>query len=152
MSPYKGLHVDFLEDSKLLEISNFLDSRSNNFQSIKSKSDSNSSRDVLYFGEFKYRYGAIQHDAKAMLDIMQPITNKISELYPKTIINSCLITCYQNGRNHCPQHSENEPFIATWTDIFTLYIGHERSMLFKSINDSSVEVKGAGGSLTENNI
>ena len=100
--PYKGLHVDYMEDSKLLEILNFLDSKSKDFQSFKSKYDSISSRDVLYFGEFKYRYGAIQHDAKAMPDIMQPIIDKISELYPKAIINSCLITCYQNGRNHCP--------------------------------------------------
>ena len=103
-SSVQGLHVDYLEDSKLLEILNFLDSKSKDFQSFKSKSDSISSRDVLYFGNSSigYRYGAIQHDAKALPDIMQPIIDKISELYPKTIINSCLITCYQNGRNHCP--------------------------------------------------
>ena len=141
----KELHPNLLDDEHLVSLTDFLD-KSNDFKTINSNK-SNSSRDVIYYGEFNYKYGAIQHEANEIPNIIRPIVDKISEMYPKTIINSCLVTRYRNGTSSCPQHSDNEPFIAPWSDIFTLSIGHERSMLFNSVSNTSTEINLPNNSL-----
>lgn len=134
--PYTDLLKDFLDTKLLSDLTEFL-STTEGFEKIKSKSD-NSSRDVLYYGEFKYRYGAVTHAAKEIPEIIQPIVNKISEVYPNLLeVNSCLVTRYQNGSNICPPHSDDEPFIAPKSNIFTLSIGSQRSMAFTSIDGTS---------------
>ena len=143
--PYKELHPNLLEEEHLANLTDFLDT-SNDFKTIKSNNNS-SSRDVIYYGECKYKYGAIQHEQKEIPIVIQPIVDKIYEMYPNTIINSCLVTRYRNGTTSCPRHSDNEPFIAPWSDIFTLSIGHERSMLFNSINNTSTEINLPNNSL-----
>ena len=143
--PYKGLHLNLLDNEHFDKLTDFLD-KSNNFKTISSKNN-NSSRDVSYYGEFRYRYGAIQHEANAIPDVIQPIVDKISEMYPKTIINSCLVTRYRNGNSSCPQHSDNEPFIAPCSDIFTLSVGCERSMLFNSVSNTSTDISLPNNSL-----
>ena len=53
------------------------------------------------------------------------------------MINSCLVTRYKNGENICPLHSDNEPFIAPKSNIFTLSIGCKRDMNFSSVDGTS---------------
>ena len=142
---YKELHHDILDHDRLAKLTDFLD-KSEGFKNIRSKTD-RSSRDVLYFGEFNYRYGAIQHEANTIPDVIQPVIDLISEKYPNTIINSCLVTRYKNGSNMCPQHSDDEPFISPWSDIFTMSIGCERIMQFNSISNSSASVSLPSNSL-----
>ena len=85
LKPFKELHNNILDDEHLENLADFLE-KSKDFKTIKS---TNSSRDVSYYGEFKYRYGSIQHDANKIPDVIQSIVNLITEKYPKTLINSC---------------------------------------------------------------
>ena len=128
--PFKDIQENVLNQELLAKIVDFLDN-STEFNTIQSN---NSSRDVSYYGEFKYRYGATQHEAKKIPDIFEPIVDLLSTKYPTTIINSCLVTRYKNGSNTIPKHSDDEPFIAPSSDIFTFSIGSERSMSFTSVN------------------
>ena len=134
--PFKDFQENFLNDDLLKEVTEFLDT-SNDFETIKSN---NSSRDVAYYGEFKYRYGATRHDSKAIPDVLKPVLEQLSASYPNTMVNSCLITRYKDGTNTCPRHSDDEPFISPWSDIFTFSVGGERSMLFTSIKDDTTSI------------
>ena len=58
-----------------------------------------------------------------------------------------MVTRYQNGSHTCPQHSDDEPFIAPWSDIFTLSLGADRTMLFTSVNEDSKSVNLPNNSL-----
>ena len=136
---------NILDDELLTQVAEFLD-KSDNFKTIKSGTE-NSSRDVQYYGDFAYRYGATQHEARNIPDVLQPIVKLISAKYPKTIINSCLVTRYMNGSKTCPKHCDDEPFIAPWSDIFTLSIGADRTMLFTSVNEDSTSVNLPANSL-----
>lgn len=135
ITPHKDFQENFLSDEMLKDLTDFL-GQSQDFSTINSKKSSGS-RDVAYYGEFNYRYGASQHAAKIIPNSIKPIVELLAEKYPKTIINSCLVTRYVNGSNICPKHSDDEPFIAPCSDIFTLSIGAERSMLFNSVNGES---------------
>ena len=134
--PFVELQNDFLDEPLLNDLTVFLNN-TQSFQTVKSK-NVNSSRDVLYFGEFKYRYGAVTHEAKEIPDVIQPIINKISESNPNLLsVNSCLVTRYKDGKNVCPRHSDDEPFIAPKSNIFTLSIGSQRTMEFTSTDGTS---------------
>ena len=135
--PYNDIHTDFLDESVLTTVTDFL-GKSDGFKTIKSKNfSSNEGRDVIYFGEFAYRYGAVSHEAKAIPEPLQPIITKITELYPSMLLNSCLVTRYKTGSNVCPPHSDDEPFISPKSNIFTLSIGCNRDMTFTSIDGTS---------------
>ena len=142
---YKVFEENILDDDLLANIVGFLD-KFEDFKEIKS-SNNNSSRDVAYFGDFKYRYGSTQHEARNIPDIIQPVIDLMSEKFPKSMINSCLVTRYKDGSNTCPPHSDDEPFIAPWSDIFTLSIGSERTMVFNSCNDDSLSLNLSNNSL-----
>ena len=136
-TPYNGLHKQFLspdENESLLKLIDECD----NFSEIKSK---NSSRDVVYFGEFGYRYGTQSHNPCPAPIGIQDIIDKLNVMFPKTIINSCLITRYKTGNNSCPPHSDNESYIAPCSDIATLSIGNERTMQFTDINGIADPIK-----------
>lgn len=92
------------------------------------------SRDVLYFGEYSYRYSGGEHAAK-------PLPNEVKELIecirlglpnPEMPINSCLVSRYVDGSNSIPPHRDNEATIDPESDIITLSIGAERAMTFTS--------------------
>ena len=136
MKPFTELHPEFLSDEDKQPILSFLDTI-DGFQTVKSSSSTNSSRDILYFGEFSYRYGNIEHPAKPFPAEIKQVMDQVEKLYPKSFSNSCLITRYRSGANGIPQHSDNEPFISPWSDIMTLSLGCKRTMSFQSSNGSS---------------
>ena len=98
-------------------------------------------RDVLYFGDFSYKYSNIEHSACPMPNAIHQVIEKIHEQFPSEAkINSCLITKYTDGSSICPPHSDNEPFINPSSDIFTLSMGAERTMKFDSITKHTCKV------------
>ena len=133
--PYNQIDNGFLSESEYNALLNLLQN-SDKFQQLKSK---NSEREVQYFGEFDYRYGNIKHNASEFPPVINTIIEKISEKYPNATINSCLVTKYKNGKDSCPSHHDNEPFIGADSDIFTLSIGCKRQMLFKCSKNSSTD-------------
>ena len=94
---------------------------------------SENSRDVLYFGEYSYRYSGGEHAAKPLIASIRPNLPN-----PEMPINSCLVSRYQTGLNSIPPHRDNEPVIDPELDIITVSIGAERQMTFADNNGSDV--------------
>ena len=96
------------------------------------------SRDVLYFGEYNYRYSGGQHSAKDIPDEVQQLIATVRSHLPNPDmkINSCLVSRYVTGVNSIPPHRDDEPAIDPESDIITVSIGAERKMTFVT-NDGS---------------
>ena len=99
------------------------------------------SRDVLYFGEYGYRYGGVYHEAcetpaviQDLLDCARPTMTK-----PNDWMNSCLINRYTNGTKHIPPHRDDEPYIDPESEIVTVSLGCTRPMKF--VNNTSTVTK-----------
>ena len=138
-SVFSGNHFDhhesnFLEENLRTGLNQFVTETDNEFKKV-------GNRDVLYFGDFSYKYGNIEHSASPMPDALKHVIEKIHEQLPsEEKINSCLITKYTDGSSVCPPHSDNEPFINPASNIFTLSMGAERTMKFNSITKHTREV------------
>ena len=128
--PYESLQEDFIEPDQAEVLDKFTAERASDFGKISD------SRDVLYFGEYKYKYAGVSHDESPIPDSIQTIINNILLEHPKSKINSCLVTRYTNGKHFCPPHSDDEPFIDPASKIFTLSIGAKRSMRFSNRSNS----------------
>ena len=92
-------------------------------------------RSVLYFGEHGYDYSGKTHQAQKPPDIIEGIISTINEQFPDKPVNSCLVTRYLNGLQHCPSHQDDEDVIAPESDIYTLSVGAERVMSFQDRRD-----------------
>ena len=131
-SPYDELALNFLREQDLESLVDFL----NNMEFTELLG----SREVEYYGQFKYIYGPVVHDANvAYPEIIKIIMDKINTRYG-TNINSCLVTKYLNGLAVCPPHPDNEPSINPASPIFTLTVGADgvRNMVFRSLSDKSI--------------
>ena len=131
-SPFDELALDFLRDQDLESLVDLLNEME--------FTDLLGSRLVVYYGQFRYRYGTVEHEANiAYPAIIKIIMEKLNAKYG-TNINSCLITKYVDGRAECPPHPDNEPVINPASLIFTLSIGIDgvRNMVFRSLSDNSI--------------
>ena len=93
----------------------------------------------LYYGDFGYKYGNMEHQPSPAPEVIQKIIDQIHNQFPlSSKVNSCLLTKYPDGSSICPAHGDDEPFIGPCSDIFTLLVGAERSMKFvNSINKAA---------------
>ena len=89
-------------------------------------------REVLYFGEYGYRYSGTYHKPcetpeviQDLLDSVRPQLSNQSEW-----MNSCLINRYSNGTQFIPPHRDDEAYIDPESEIITVSIGCTRSMKF----------------------
>ena len=131
-SPYDELALNFLRDQDLESLVDLL----NNMVFTELLG----SREVEYYGQFKYPYGSVVHEANvAYPEIIKIIMEKINTKYG-TNLNSCLITKYLNGLAVCPPHPDNEPSINPASPIITLTVGADgvRNMVFRSLTDNSI--------------
>ena len=102
---------------------------------------SENSRDVLYFGEYSYRYSGGEHAAKPLPDEIKRLIEDIrpSLPNPEMPINSCLVSRYFTGTNSIPPHRDNEPAIDPESDIVTVSVGAERAMTFASNSGNDIQ-------------
>ena len=108
------------------------------------------SRDVLYFGEYAYRYTGGTHEAKPLPVEVERLIEHIRPKLPNPdmTFNSCLITRYNSGANYIPSHRDDEPVIDPDSHIVTISIGSERTMVFKNNSGSiNIDQKLADGSM-----
>lgn len=117
-------------------IVNFLESKNEQFKTI----GTDNSRDVLYFGDYSYRYPGGEHAANKIPAEIRSILEKIQNQSPHqpTAINSCLVSRYRNGENCIAPHRDDEPVINPVSNIFTVSIGAERTMRFTNNDGSEV--------------
>ena len=131
---FTGSHYDhhsnsFLEEECIDNLKTFVTENDTKFTKV-------GTREVLYFGEFGYKYGDTAHKPAPIPDSVQKVIDKIHSKFPNsTKVNSCLVTKYINGSIGCPSHWDDEPFISPTSDIFTLSLGAERVMKFVNCNN-----------------
>jgi alkylated DNA repair dioxygenase AlkB len=129
-----GVEEDFIDSALADELKEFVFQRASRFEEI------NSNRDVMYFGEFKYKYKGASHDEAPIPELIGKVITQIQSSHKDVKINSCLISRYVDGKMFCPPHSDDEIFIDPTSKIFTLSIGSERQMLFSNLHSGQSDV------------
>ena len=102
---------------------------------------SGSSRDVLYYGDFGYRYSGGEHKAQPIPEVIKTLIELVKPHLPnpEATLNSCLISRYSTGTNCIPPHRDDEAVIDPESDIITVSIGAERTMTFANNNGDAAE-------------
>ena len=131
----------YQEDVIPLELKSSLKSFIEEMDSIFTSIGNEDSRNVLYFGEYSYRYPGGEHPAKEIPDEVQKLIECIRPSLPNPdmVINSCLVSKYATGDNFIPAHRDDEPVINPESDIITFSIGTSRTMKFVDNSDESVK-------------
>lgn len=121
--PFIELKEDFLDSDASNSLLRFLDE-----QTFEKKTES---RDMLYYGEYRYKYGNIEHPPIEPPTEIQAIIDKLNSGKDKPFtINSCLITRYIDGTKFCPSHQDDEIIINPDSVIMGLSVGAERTIKF----------------------
>ena len=130
--PYIDLIPDFISDSlTTTALCEYLSSQCNN------KFTNEGDRAVIYYGPHDYKYSGKVHRAQKPPELISAITSDINKRFPDKKVNSCLVTRYLDGRQHCPPHHDDEDEIAPNSNIYTLSLGAERNMLFEIPSSSN---------------
>ena len=89
-------------------------------------------RDVLYFGEYGYRYSGTYHEPCEIPEVIQELLDSARPHLTKQTdwMNSCLINHYSNGKQSIPPHRDDEAYIDPESEIITVSIGCKRPMTF----------------------
>ena len=65
----------------------------------------------MYYGEYDYKYSSTTHKACPIAKPISDIADEIVKHFSDIELNSCLVTYYADGKQHCPPHSDDEIFI-----------------------------------------
>ena len=133
--PFESYIPDAISPDTKTELLKLVYEVENDFQQIGGQS-----RDVLYFGEYSYKYTGKEHNAKPMPSAVLKLLDEIKSKVPDdcTNFNSCLISRYMSGKNIIPPHRDDEPIINPDSLILTASLGAHRKMLFSSNDGSKV--------------
>ena len=136
--PYESYETNVVSQELKTGLLEFIEGVSAEFVSA----DSNNSRELLYFGDYSYRYPGKELPAKKpppilmkLLDAIDPKTGEDRTLQA----NSCLITRYSSGTSHIPMHRDDEAVIDPESHILTVSLGASRTMTFTNNDESQVE-------------
>ena len=135
---YESYETEVVPVELKAEIMDFIKENEGEFISA----DSDNSRELLYFGEYSYKYTGKELKAKPPPAVLMKVLDAVD---PKTgdcrtiKANSCLITRYRSGDNHIPMHRDDEPIIDPDSHILTVSFGSSRTMTFKNNDDSQTE-------------
>ena len=131
---YVSHQSGFLQQVCKDSLESFISTSNENFVKV-------GNREVMYFGEFSYKYGNTEHRPSPVPSSIQKLIDEIHDKFPNsTKINSCLVTKYADGSSDCPSHGDDEPFINPKSDIFTFSMGAVRSMKFVNCSDNAANV------------
>lgn len=91
-----------------------------------------SCRKTLYYGDHDYQYNGGRHKKREMPENIRDVIELVKNKFPRLQVNSCLVTIYSDGGDHCPMHADNESWIDPESDIITVSLGATRTMAFES--------------------
>lgn len=134
--PFTSYKEDVITQDLKEELTGLVDRMKDSFTTIGTEN----TRDVLYFGEYGYRYSGGEHSAKPLPEEVKNLIASVRPNLPspEMDINSCLVSRYITGANSIPDHRDNEPLIDPESDIITISIGAERQMTFTNNNGTDV--------------
>ena len=85
---------------------------------------------VINFGEPYHYPGSKNRSAVPIPPSITKLMEEIKKEYPdKKVSNSCLANKYKGRRCYLPKHADNEPSLATDSDIFTVSFHLERMVI-----------------------
>ena len=135
---YESYETEVLPPELKSELLEFIKAHEGEFTSA----DTENSRQLLYFGEYSYKYTGSEHPARKPPPILMKVLDSVD---PKTgdsrtlKANSCLITRYNSGSSHIPMHRDDEAIIDPESHILTVSLGASRTMRFSNNDESQVE-------------
>ena len=124
--PYVQYTKDAVTDTMKNNLLAFIENNNGEFNNI------GNSRDIIYYGEYEYKYSGGEHKALAMPPLLEELAQSLKPhmTNPESILNSCLITSYKDGSDFIPLQRDDEPFFNPDSEIVTASIGENRSMNF----------------------
>lgn len=128
IDPHIDLIPDFSDSHSQSELCDYLGTQSSKF-------NTEGERSVTYFGEHDYRYSGKVHEATEPPASIGNVMALINQQFPNKKVNSCLVTRYVDGNEHCPPHHDDEDEIAPESYIYTLSLGADRHMVFERPSD-----------------
>ena len=134
VEPFVDFVPDFLSNDVCEELFQYSQSADSDFSSIGQRS-------TLYFGECDYEYTGKVHKAKEPPEPIKKVMDMINAKYPTKVINSCLVSKYQDDVDFCPPHSDDEDQIAPESNIYTISTGAARKMAFHPISPNGEETE-----------
>ena len=136
--PYESYESGAISQELKTELLEFIENLNPEFSSV----DQNESRQVIYFGDYSYRYTGKNHPARPAPPVLMKVLDTVD---PKTgekrtlKANSCLITRYCSGVNHIPMHRDDEIMIDPESYIMTVSLGAKRTMTFCNNDETQSE-------------
>ena len=103
--PYTCIKTDVLDQETYDATMNFFVEEEEHFSAVST------SRKVLYFGDYGYKYSKSHHKASPIPEKLQNLMNWLKSKMPEMNENSLLITCYDSGKDFCPTHKNDESWI-----------------------------------------
>ena len=116
---------DFIDENFSNKLVEFLQ-KDTKFTKLKGRS-------VASYGEAYPYPGSPPAKATPIPSIIDEIIKKIEEEFPGSNLNSCLITEFAGKSSQIPEHSDDEPIISPESNIFTLTIGSQRTVIFRDL-------------------
>ena len=135
---YESYETEVLSPELKAELLEFIKEHETDFTSA----DSENSRELLYFGEYSYKYTGKELPAKEPPSVLMKVLDSVNPKAgdSRTLkANSCLITRYKSGTCHIPMHRDDELIIDPESHILTVSLGASRTMRFSNNDDSLVE-------------
>ena len=87
-------------------------------------------RKTAYFGNTKYSYGRISHEAAPypVCAVFNKILEGMKTVVPDYFFDqyTCLVTHYPDGKSQIPLHHDDEQQIVEGSTIFTVSVGSDR--------------------------
>ena len=136
--PYESYEAGAISQELKAELLEFIETLDPEFSGV----DQNESRQVIYFGDYSYKYTGKNHPARPAPPVLMKVLDSVD---PKTgdkrslKANSCLITRYRSGVNHIPMHRDDEIMIDPESYIMTVSLGAKRTMTFCNNDDTKSE-------------
>ena len=110
------------------------------------------SRSALYFGNYPYSYKGGLHEPRKIKpgSYVDKLCAYLDVVLPDFQYNSVLIHLFKNGDQSMPSHSDDESCIDDDSDIVTVSLGAERTLVLRDIVSDQVvqSVKLAHGSIS----
>ena len=127
IDPYTECKSSFLGNDAKNELHNF--AKEQTYSSV------NGQREVVYYGDYRYKYTGGDHKAADIPNPIRKLINAVESIHPDTKVNSAMISKYANGMAFCPPHCDDEKSLCPTSMIYTFSIGETRVMKFREKHD-----------------
>ena len=124
--PYDHFISDFLNGGEIEELTNYLDGCT--FTAERGHG-------TIKYGE-SYSYNGSRNKSIEMPPIISKLMSNLNNNHvgaEKPLLNQCLVNKYEGAKSYIKEHSDDERSIERDSSIFTVTIGHTRTINFRNV-------------------